>query len=408
MGPRHPIERRLFEAVMLVIAGAGCEQSTPSSRGSQARPIQPGVPADAAAVARVVPPDAAVAPDAAPVVVTPPPPLVTALEAQELCKKHKQTTRVDPRKARPLGVGHDREKYGHAIWVAARGVVECRIVRDSRPAEVQIMREPTCCPTGSVNEPCPPGYPIKVQGTKRLVETADLRPDGTLSTSVLAWEATGSDPEPRHNCGRRPAGLQLAPACDAADPEDLGRQLAALAELEAASVPAFERLALELRAHGAPAELVRRARIAMRDEVRHACVMTELAARHGCTPRAVSVPELPVRPLAVIARENAVEGCVREAYGALVATYQAAHAEPALRAAFAAIARDERRHAAFAEDVHAWILSALDRVSRDRVVAARAFAEAELRAGLPLAPSCPGLGVPSGPRAVALFDAYFA
>jgi hypothetical protein len=43
-----------------------------------------------------------------------------------------------------------------------------------------------------------------------------------------------------------------------------------MAQLEAASIVAFDRLARELDAHGAPAELVAEARRAKTDEVRHA------------------------------------------------------------------------------------------------------------------------------------------
>jgi bacterioferritin (cytochrome b1) len=163
------------------------------------------------------------------------------------------------------------------------------------------------------------------------------------------------------------------------------------------SVPAFERLARD-----------RRARIAMGDEVRHARMMTELAAQFGGTPRAIEVPALPIRALDEIGRENAAEGCVREAYGALVATYQGETAAPALREVFRAIARDEREHAALAEDVDRWIGERLDATAREDLMNARASARIDVRASLVSTAACETLGIPGGARAVALFDAYFA
>ncbi|HXI59093.1 MAG TPA: hypothetical protein VNO55_23660, partial [Polyangia bacterium] len=71
--------------------------------------------------------------------------------------------------------------------------------------------------------------------------------------------------------GRRPEGL--VPCGRAAGDADIGRWLAQVAALEAASVPAFGRLASELDAHGAPGHLVRAARAAQIDETRHYSLM---------------------------------------------------------------------------------------------------------------------------------------
>jgi hypothetical protein len=135
--------------------------------------------------------------------------------------------------------------------------------------------------------------------------------------------------------------------------------------------------------------------------------MTELAAARGATPRIARAPRLPCRSVAAIARENIVEGCVREAFGALVATYQAERASPELRAAFRAIAADERRHSQLAEDVHAWIAERLDDATIAELAAVRAQAERELRADLEHAGACDAIGLPDPARATALFDAYF-
>jgi hypothetical protein len=161
--------------------------------------------------------------------------------------------------------------------------------------------------------------------------------------------------------------------------DPLGDFLAQVAHLEAASVHAFERLARELFAHGAPQALVRDALRAAGDEVRHAQVMGELARLHGGELASVEVAKLPTRSLEEVALENATEGCVRETFGALVGAYQAEYAEsPALRAAMRTIADDEARHAALSHRVHAWALAELPADAGERVHAAQQAAVAAL------------------------------
>src|SRR5207302_2062069 len=120
--------------------------------------------------------------------------------------------------------------------------------------------------------------------------------------------------------GRIPAGL--ARARMAAVPSLLGSYFASAAHLEAASVHAFRRLRCELAAHRAPARLLRSARRAQRDEVRHARLMARMARRFGGAPVPARVAPIGPRALDEIAIENAVEGCVRETFGALVASFQ--------------------------------------------------------------------------------------
>jgi hypothetical protein len=79
--------------------------------------------------------------------------------------------------------------------------------------------------------------------------------------------ATGA-PQCGPGIGRRPCGLR--PARGACARDEVGRALAAMAHLEAASVPAFRRLGAELASLGAPASFVRAADRAARDEIRHA------------------------------------------------------------------------------------------------------------------------------------------
>jgi hypothetical protein len=189
--------------------------------------------------------------------------------------------------------------------------------------------------------------------------------------------------------GRRPAELVRA---DGAARDLVGAWLAEAAQLEAASVPAFEILARELTAHDAPAAFVERALASADDERRHARIMTSLARAHGATPGPVRVIARAPRDLEAIARENAVEGLVREAYGARVAI------DPAIGA-------DEQRHAALAADVHAWIRPRLPYAARLRVDEARdaacAALIAECAVELPRAVR-DALGLPDATRAVAL------
>jgi hypothetical protein len=176
--------------------------------------------------------------------------------------------------------------------------------------------------------------------------------------------------------GRRPAGLTVETGSSGTD---LPAYLAEVAHLEAASVVAFSRLRRELRHHGAPRSLLRATSRAARDEVRHARAMGDLATRHGATPRRVRCPGRPVRTLADIAIENAIEGCVRETYGALVATYQSHVAGDVLiRTTMRTIAKDETAHAALAWRIAAWIERRLSAADRDRVISARQEAVDEM------------------------------
>jgi hypothetical protein len=171
-----------------------------------------------------------------------------------------------------------------------------------------------------------------------------------------------------------------------------------MARLEAASVHAFRHLRRELVAHGAPKRLVRAAERAARDEIQHERMTRALARRY----RAVAVdPEVEgrgIRSLESIAVENAAEGCVREAFGALVACWQAQlAADPVIRGAMKRIARDETRHAALAFEVDAWARGRLDASARTRVEEARrqAFEDLCARSGeAPIALRAP-LGLPT-------------
>ncbi|WP_163998109.1 hypothetical protein [Pyxidicoccus caerfyrddinensis] len=153
---------------------------------------------------------------------------------------------------------------------------------------------------------------------------------------------------------------------------ELGALYAHVAWLEAASVPAFLRLADELAAHGAPKALVKAARRAAGDEVRHTRAMQALARRHGALMPEVDLPPFQPRSLEAMCTENAVEGCVRETFGALVTGWQARTAGDAeVRRALEPISRDELRHAELAWAVDAWAAERLTSPERERIRQAR-------------------------------------
>jgi hypothetical protein len=226
-------------------------------------------------------------------------------------------------------------------------------------------------------------------------------PDGsgsaghTVGWTVLACQQTdcpdewpdGGAPGPLcvdctvQNCngaGRLPQGLTPAPR---ASQTALQHHFSQAAWMEAASALAFEQIAQELERFGAPRALIRRARAARRDELRHAEVIGRWAERYGGAgpvPAAIAQRD---RSLEDFASENAREGCVRETFGAAVAAWQAAQArDPVLREALGGIASDELRHAELSWDIASWAERRLDEPARRRVAAARAEAVAVLKA----------------------------
>jgi hypothetical protein len=148
--------------------------------------------------------------------------------------------------------------------------------------------------------------------------------------------------------------------------------LAAAARLEGAAVFAFRTVERELIAYGAPESLIARARSAQRDETRHHAAMSGLAARFGAHLSPIEVEDAGVRPLVEVALENAVEGCVRETWGAAVAVFQGECAEDrAVRRAMRSIAIDEGEHASLGWAIDAWASARLDAGEWARVEAAR-------------------------------------
>lgn len=228
-----------------------------------------------------------------------------------------------------------------------------------------------------------------------------VSPDGTIDSWPLA------EPEETGGCaGRRPDGLERGRHDRSAG--TLARYFAEICHLEGAAVVAFVLLERELREHRAPEELVARAARAARDEVRHAAATGQLARRFGGELSPVSVKLHATRSLFHVALENAVEGCVRETYGALAAHWQARVAsDEAARRAWSDIAREETEHAELSRDIDAWLQPQLSAEQRAQIARARRDAMTTLRRELsrPVdADVARVAGVPTPAQAHALLD----
>lgn len=188
----------------------------------------------------------------------------------------------------------------------------------------------------------------------------------------------------------------------------LGAHFARAAELESASVAAFRGLRAELRVLGAPRRLLRSLSRAARDERRHTRAVSALARRFGSRVAPATIGAHAPRSLEEIALENVAEGCVRELYGALVATFQARAAEDSeVRRAMAPIARDEVRHAALSMTLQRWLERRLDGAARGRVARAREAAIAQLAREISVQLDVPRArlaGLPSASEARYLFE----
>jgi len=224
-------------------------------------------------------------------------------------------------------------------------------------------------------------------------------------TSSLVGEARESD-----LCvGRRPHGL--APANDEGYCGSFeGAWLADVARLEAAAVVAFAQIVRQLERHGAPAELIERARVAALDEIRHARSADALATARGGQSQPAVVDLVREQSVLAMALENAVEGCIRECWGALVAHYQAHTAQDAaVREFFRTVAEEESAHALLSMDLADWFDTRLTEAEREQVAAARQQAIEELNHELGRdQPASAALGLPDRETRLALLRALEA
>ncbi len=188
-----------------------------------------------------------------------------------------------------------------------------------------------------------------------------------------------------HCDGRSHACITSRGTTAAANP--LAAYFARAAHDEAASVHAFAALADELAQAGAPAALLAQIQQAAADEVRHAAAVAGLAATHGATCVPPQHRPVPARDLYALAHENAIEGCVRETWAALLVAHQARHAaDPQVRAVMQTIAADEQRHAELAWAIDAWLQTQLTPEAQAEIAAARAAAGQALLAAVAVRP----------------------
>jgi hypothetical protein len=197
---------------------------------------------------------------------------------------------------------------------------------------------------------CASGRPFVVDGRAR---TAQVR-------AGAGWSAPAA-----------PAVAALDPVTRAALAASWTRE----AGFEHASVASFARLALELLAVGAPAELVRDAQRAMGDEIHHAELGFALASAYAGAPvgpGAMAMEGALARTsLAGVAAAAVREGCIGETVAALLVEEARDRAEdPAVRAALTVIAADEADHAAMAWRLVAWAHRAGDAAVREAIAAA--------------------------------------
>jgi hypothetical protein len=151
---------------------------------------------------------------------------------------------------------------------------------------------------------------------------------------------------------------------------------------EWASVAAFEDLAGQLAACGAPASLVSRALAAGADEVRHAAISAAIAAGLGGGGVSVELAAIAARrapaPGAAglwrLVTESWTDGCLGEGTAAAWAAAEAETAgDAALRAALRGIAVDEAGHAQLAWDVLRWALACAPQPTRAALFVAGAL-----------------------------------
>lgn len=244
---------------------------------------------------------------------------------------------------------------------------------------------------------CGGEHPRQTVTSYRLVLHVDER--GRITPRERVATSHYDIADPCHPLGRRPADF-----VDLASGGTVHGHLVRAAHHEAESVRAFLRIARELAHHGAPEELVRAAERAANDERDHARRCAELAG----IAIVIAEDALPVRTLVELAIDNAREGCVGEAYAALVNVVQAqAAATPALRAHFMAIAGDELAHAALASAIGDWAEPNLSPAERARVADVRetALAELERACSRPGGSAAAHLGLPTGAHARSLVAA---
>ncbi len=177
------------------------------------------------------------------------------------------------------------------------------------------------------------------------------------------------------DAGRAPRALAASPR------SSLEGWWANMALREAEAITAFDELALELAALGAPAAFIERARAAREDEVRHAELCASMAS--VAVPPAPRLTLTPFDPMRFV-ELNAAEGCIRETFAVIDTLARASRASDArTREVLRTIAMDELQHAQLSWDIDAWARRHLGPPARSTSLAAKRRATRQLvaRAG---------------------------
>jgi hypothetical protein len=131
----------------------------------------------------------------------------------------------------------------------------------------------------------------------------------------------------------------------------LGKSFAAMAANEVEAVFAFEQLSRELAQHGLDDSFIEAALKSALQEREHAEVMSRATRATGGSFE-VQRNEFESRTAFEIAKDNAVQGCVREHFGSLVGLFQSVNATSSLvRHSMAAVTKDEISHGAFSMEL---------------------------------------------------------
>lgn len=269
-----------------------------------------------------------------------------------------------------------------ALCTPVRVTFSCGI-----PAE---LLRPVDGSPGNVTDLDPNGQPHPGLLARSLQMCADLGITGAgfaLTYANIARSNAPNGPPDTLTCGSFCAGrateavdYQSAQHASQRQGESaMSNYLAEMAQLEAGSVIAFEHLASELTAFGAPAQLVQWARANAEDERVHASIMGKLAQEHGAELLSYEVRPVKARSLLDVAIENRVEGCVRETLGAAVGAWQLEHAQnEGIREALSIIVSDELRHAEWSFAMNAWAMDQLSDAQRAQVEQAMERAVSQL------------------------------
>ncbi|NUO53138.1 MAG: ferritin-like domain-containing protein [Polyangiaceae bacterium] len=212
---------------------------------------------------------------------------------------------------------------------------------------------PECAPCAA-EAPTIGGHAMKVRDCAPLTDQVTSGERMVVCFRHNDGECVMDQPAGRHAVGIEKLAPEASP--------DAGAYFARLAHAERASVLAFRALARDLARFGAPKRLVRGALRSAREEERHHLAMKRLAKRHGAVVAPVTGTPRPHTTLRDLALENAVEGCVREAFAAELVARQAEHAaDPAVRRAFSRIAPEELAHAELSAKIHRFVERRLEK-----------------------------------------------